>query len=272
MVTGFSLVLYSRLHLIFKSIIILRILLVIIVVNCMLVQSPLFILAFVGAPRYTVFIKVATFLSHFEVVFAVQEVFLSSLYIYLFMKFVRQGGAKGVKYLKQTLYLLILAEVVIVVFDVALNVLLFLGWYLARRTILPFVYAFKLQIEFLVLNRLVGSRQAGGAKLKGFGVDLGNSDPLLELSRGSTWQDDTSAHRITSSESTPVKVTESFSPVLTGPSMNEVGMPIVMSRDTSASFAQGLNGTTRDMRCRGKDSMEELERRYLGRFGSDLPV
>jgi hypothetical protein len=264
MVTGFSLVLYSRLHLILHSAKVLRVLLAVIVVNCVLVQSPLLILAFVGAPRYVIFLKVATFMSHLEIIFSVQEIILSSLYIYLFIRFVRQGGAKGVRSLKRTFYLLILAEVVIVVCDVALNVLLYYGWYLARRTILAFVYALKLQIEFLVLNRLARSRQAGEAQWQDLGVDVGARTALPEL-RTSTHEDEKS-----SPLSSPAKYPEAFSATSTGPSMNEE-KPIIISEDTGYLFKRGSQSGGK-MHCVERNSIEELERRYLGRFGADSPV
>jgi hypothetical protein len=179
MATGFSLVLHARLHLIVHSPKLIRFLLVVIVVDAMLVQFPLFIFSFIGAPQHTIFIKVARFLSHFEIIFSVQEVILSSLYIYFIIRLVKQGGSQGSKTLKRTCYLLITAEVIIFVCDITVNVLLYLNFYVPRKIILPFIYAIKLQIEFLVLNRLVGSRQSKDTQLQELGADLtfGNTSP-----------------------------------------------------------------------------------------------
>jgi hypothetical protein len=252
MVTGFSFVLYSRLHLVVQSSNLLRCLLAIIVMDAILIQFPLFILSFIGAPQYVAFLKVARFLSHFEIIFSVQEVIFSSLYIIFFLRFVNQGGSHGSKSLKRTLQLLITAELIIIVCDITVNILLYLNLYIPRKIILPFVYAIKLQIEFLVLNRLVGSRQNMDTRLHDDGADWGIKNTLPDISQSHTRLGICS--RCSSSPPGSLeKNMESFGPMLT---------------ITTSCKGTKVRETKRD----DQDSIEELERRYLGRFVVDGAV
>jgi hypothetical protein len=233
MVTGFSLVLYSRLHLIVYNPLLNRIVLIFIVGDAILVQFPVFLFAFIGAPRYVIFLKVAKFLSHFEIIFSVQELVLSTLYIYFFRQFVKQGGSMGSKNLQRTFYLLIAAEVIIVVCDLTINITLYLNLYIPRKIILPFVYAIKLQIEFLVLNRLAGSRQGVNAQLQDHDADLDRRTTSRNVS--------SSLKHLLSSRSSPAenseKCTEPSSPLSLLSSLNESTKQNTMLEDAMVSVA-----------------------------------
>jgi hypothetical protein len=272
MVTGFSLVLYSRLHFIVHKPKLIRCLLVIIVVDAMIVQFPVFIFSFIGAPQYLIFIKVAKFLSHFEVIFAVQEVLLSSLYIYFFIRFVKQGGSQGSKNLSRTFHLLIAAEVIIIVCDIVVNILLYLNLYIPRKIVLPFVYAIKLQIEFLVLNRLVNSRRSIDARLQDYEADVnfGNTSP--GNSRVITRLGESSGCDSSPSYGPGKEGMKSFGPMCTTSSLDESTRQSAMSGQTMVSVASILHQNAEGIGRGDLDSIEELERRYLGRSRTEEAV
>jgi hypothetical protein len=270
MVTGFSLVLLSRLHLVVHSPKLLRFLLAVVIVDAMLVQFPVFIFSFIGAPQSVIFLKVVRFLSHFEVIFAVQEVRLSSLHIYFFIRFVKQGGSKVLRSLKRTSYLLITAESIIIVCDLTVNILLYLNLYIPRKIILPFIHAVKLQIEFLVLNRLISSRQWMDVQLQDHEADVGIRNAPLDNSRGSTQPSGLSDRNSSPLDSTE-KYTESCGPVLTIGSLGHGREQRYKSRQVVVLFPP-LCFTCGEVGRGDMDTIEELERRYLVRFGGDKAV
>jgi hypothetical protein len=264
MVTGFSLVLHSRLHLIVHNPKLIRLLMVIIVVDAMLVQFPIFIFSFIGAPQYVIFLKVAYFLSHFEVIFSVQEVLLSSLYIFFFIRFVKQGGSQGSKNLRRTFHLLITAEVIIIVCDITVNILLYLNLYIPRKIILPFIYAIKLQIEFLVLNRLVSSAQNTDAQLQDYEGDLDSPSVSRSFSRPNRC-----LRCNLSPMEDPEKCMESFGPIPTTSKLSQSIRQSTLSGQTMVSCAPILFQRPGERRRGESDSIEELERRYLGQFRTE---
>jgi hypothetical protein len=125
--TGFSLVLYSRLHLVLPNPKLLRIILVVIVVVGIVVQAPTVIVGGVYAKiGAATLVKADHIFTYYEILLSLQEAFLSTLYIYLFVKFIRQGDSKRPKETKKVLILLVAAEATIISCDLASNTLLYL--------------------------------------------------------------------------------------------------------------------------------------------------
>jgi hypothetical protein len=136
MVTGSSLILYSRLHLILLSPKILRVILLVILTNAILFQTPDIIMAYLADKvRPAVYDEFDRIFTYFDIVFAIQEIFLSSLYIYSFFRFARQGSLRLTKDAKGMVYFLVMLEGVVIVFDVLLNLLVYLHIISARRMI-----------------------------------------------------------------------------------------------------------------------------------------
>jgi hypothetical protein len=153
MTTGFSLVLYSRLHLLKPSVMTLRVVLACIIIDAFLFHSPTFIITSVADVHLTPLLyKVYKVVSFMEVAFSVQEVVIAALYIYLFVQFtkdsMREPGTKA------ALRLLIVAECMVVSTDIVLCILLYMKLYLPRVMIQSWVVVAKLQIEFVILNSL----------------------------------------------------------------------------------------------------------------------
>jgi hypothetical protein len=259
MVSGFSLVLYSRLHLIFPNPKLIRALLLVIIGSGICLHTPILVSEFLLRSNYITSYKIYHFISYLDVIYSVQEVVLSTAYIYLFIRFVRMGTSKGSSHahLRRTTHLLIVAEAVVVLTDLAVNVLLYQRLYLARRMVLTFVCAFQLRVEFLVLNRLASSAH----------MDVPLPVPEEDLSgvlRNAAQHCTLSAHT-----SIHPECVESHGSELTCLALSGGWKRSSISGGTMASSLPDFYKTTGEKRERVRDSMEELERRYLGRFEAD---
>ncbi|PNP60545.1 hypothetical protein THARTR1_00569 [Trichoderma harzianum] len=157
MVTGQSLVLYSRLHIILPRQGLIRGILIMIVVNSVWLLVPTTVLLFLcnspGAAQYQVpyFIFERIQLT----VFFVQEVIISVLYIHETYKILRsyRGLVTGAN--RTTMVHLILINLVIIALDASILILQYTNHYDLQTAWKPFVYSIKLKMEFSVLNRLV---------------------------------------------------------------------------------------------------------------------
>jgi hypothetical protein len=154
MVSGFSFVLYSRLHLLKPAKKTLNLVLACIIVNAVLFHGPVLIVSIISNIHSTAAVIQAYDVASFtEVAFAVQETVLAGMYIYLFIHFT--ADSKNDSDTRRTLRLLISAECVILTADIVLNVLLYMKLYLPRVMIQALISVVKLQIEFAILNSLV---------------------------------------------------------------------------------------------------------------------
>lgn len=102
----------------------------------------------------------------FDIFLSIQEISLSSLYIYLFARFMRQGDRHVSHDVKKALYLLVIVEVIKIICHTVLYVLLILEFYLARKMILALVYAIQVKIEFIVLNSFMDFSWTGQASFQ----------------------------------------------------------------------------------------------------------
>jgi hypothetical protein len=154
MVTGFSFVLYSRLHLLKPNKMLLRVVLCCIVINGVLFHIPVVVTTLMGNVLSKPIIgRIYAISSFMEIVFSVQETVLASTYIYLFLQYTKDSRSEPET--KRTLYLLIGAECAVLSTDLILNALLYTEFYLARTMIQAFISMLKLKVEFIVLNSLV---------------------------------------------------------------------------------------------------------------------
>lgn len=81
--------------------------------------------------------------------FSVQEIILSIIYIYGTMKMVKESFNPRVR---TTIIFLILIQVVAILCDVVVIALDYAQYFMLKAVIHSFVYAFKLQLEFVILN------------------------------------------------------------------------------------------------------------------------
>jgi hypothetical protein len=130
-----------------------------------------------------VFDTIGAVFTYCDIGFTIQEISLSSLYIYLFIRFMRQGGSHSTQEAVGMFYFLIIIEGLVIMSDALLNTLVYLHTYSARRMILAFTYAFKLRIELIVLNRIRRFRLVRQAQLEeGVGGESGLGSTVTEVS------------------------------------------------------------------------------------------
>lgn len=150
MYTGFSWVLYSRLHLVTQSSKVLRVVFWTIIATGVTCNLPSILnICIPSLLRNPMLFNI---FSGTDVVFTVHEIVLSSMYIYFFYQFARGGSLEPRD--RATLMLLVIAQIVILLSDAATTVLIYIHFYVLRMALLPFTYAVKLRLEFVVLNRL----------------------------------------------------------------------------------------------------------------------
>lgn len=150
MVTGFALVLYSRLHIICRNRRFLCGCLAVIIVNAMLCH-PFVIVGSVYNGVYKELVLHVGF--YLDGLFVLQEIGLGGCYVYFFIQFVR--GFPEEPEAKSVLRKLIIAECVVFCTDVIPLGLLYAEFYVPREALTPFCYAVKLKLEFFILNLLV---------------------------------------------------------------------------------------------------------------------
>ncbi|KAH7083904.1 hypothetical protein FB567DRAFT_94262 [Paraphoma chrysanthemicola] len=157
MVTGQSLVLYSRLHLVAQHQRTLRWVLGMIVFNAITIHIPVIALALTSeATQSARIIRVFMIFDKVQlVVFFVQEAIISIIYIYETIRLLGNGDQPNGRPLRKLLGHLLLVNAVVLILDATLVVTQFTGYYLIQTTYKTAVYSVKLKIEFSVLNRLV---------------------------------------------------------------------------------------------------------------------
>jgi hypothetical protein len=156
MVSGFAVVLYSRLNLVsfvMENRHILKMALAMIIIDATLFNIPTLVIFIIGTSSEFMFEKYLKYMNLLErlqiVAFSVQELILSGLYIYGTFKMARDSYNIRVR---KTIRLLIIVQIAAILCGVLLITLDFAGYYILKSFIHSFVYAFKLQMEFVILN------------------------------------------------------------------------------------------------------------------------
>ncbi|KAF5025838.1 hypothetical protein F66182_2060 [Fusarium sp. NRRL 66182] len=157
MVTGQSLVLYSRLHLIFWNQFCLKLVLAMIITDAIVLHIPIIILMY-GANSsdanpwvqpYQIYEKIQV------TMFFLQELVISAIYIKTCSSFF---GTEGFLYRQDVRRMrkhLLLVNVLIILLDIPILVLEFMDFYTLQTAYKAIVYSIKLKLEFDLLNRLV---------------------------------------------------------------------------------------------------------------------
>jgi hypothetical protein len=176
MVSGFALVLWSRLGLIIQSEKTKRYLLWMIIFNGFVYHIALTVLTFGvwGLKQHPdknkaakdEWVKVQAVFERIQILFFCgQEILISSLYIRAAYKYLRSWGALAPestrKKIRESMILLLAVQTVVVLIDVALITIDFLGLIKLKGFIHSFIYCVKLELEFVVLNQLVEISRLG---------------------------------------------------------------------------------------------------------------
>ncbi|KAF4999975.1 hypothetical protein FGRMN_2117 [Fusarium graminum] len=157
MVTGQSVVLYSRLHLIVEDKSKTRWVLYMIIINFFILHVPTTVL-FLGSNTS----QGARFIGPFNVYeriqlagFCIQEAIISGLYIWETTRGLKPIFAVR-KHMQRTIIrYLVIVNVLVILLDVCLIVTQYMSHFNIQTTFKPVVYSIKLKMEFVVLNKLL---------------------------------------------------------------------------------------------------------------------
>ncbi|RAL00734.1 uncharacterized protein BO80DRAFT_96385 [Aspergillus ibericus CBS 121593] len=155
MVTGQSVVLYSRLHLVLPNPRVLRRVLTMIIVDAVLLHIPTSVLTYGSnlAPNNTVFISGYNIMEKIQMtLFCLQEFILSVLYIWETIRMLRLDPDRGKR---KIMYQLVAINLIIISLDLALLVIEYRDLYIMETMIKGVIYSIKLKLEFAVLGKLV---------------------------------------------------------------------------------------------------------------------
>ncbi|KAF2850003.1 hypothetical protein T440DRAFT_112507 [Plenodomus tracheiphilus IPT5] len=163
MITGQSIVLWSRLHLISpgrRD----RWLLCMIICTCIIVQGGATVLfTTAGTPGSAkIFLDVYQKWEPFQCTwFAFQECLISSIYIYRTFMLMRSSAIFRSKDTKRVFNHLMIVNAFIIAFDITIVTFQFVDLFYLQTSWKTFVYAVKLKLEFDILQQLVDFTQAG---------------------------------------------------------------------------------------------------------------
>lgn len=169
MVTGQSVVLYSRLHLVVRDERVLRRVLYMIIINFFLLHVPTTVLTY-GSNinnQDTRFVTGYNIMEKIQMTgFTIQEVTISAIYVSYTTKLLCLGG-EGTNS-RKTMYQLVGINVAMFVMDLALLGLEYASLYAVQITLKGAIYSVKLKLEFAVLGRLVDVIH-GDRRIRNFG-------------------------------------------------------------------------------------------------------
>lgn len=156
MVPGQSVVLYSRLHLVEQSPVVLRRVFYLIVFSAVVILIPTTVLTY-----STVYVRTQASIKGYNVMerleitwFCAQEILIASIYIFQTINILRLRPEKELHRSKM-MYELIAINLVMIFLDIALLVLEYVGLYTLQTTLKAAVYSVKVKLEFGVLGKLV---------------------------------------------------------------------------------------------------------------------
>ncbi|KAF5635975.1 hypothetical protein F52700_5289 [Fusarium sp. NRRL 52700] len=189
-ITGQSVVLYSRLHLIITDVKILRAVLIMIVINGLVWHSTMTVLLF--GSEYSPSDNRKGFNNVFNImekismsIFYLQELIISGLYIWKSMEILKTAFGNT----KSMLYKLFTINFVIILMDIALLAIEFHDLYVWEQGIKLVTYSIKLKLEFAVLSELIEFvRNRSGTRSRPTKNSENQSTlvPLSSMHKGST--------------------------------------------------------------------------------------
>ncbi|PKY04940.1 hypothetical protein P168DRAFT_213717, partial [Aspergillus campestris IBT 28561] len=181
MVTGQSMVLYSRLHLVLRDKVVLRLVLYMIAVNFFLLHVPDIVVSWVGTFTETSkFIRAFNVMDKIQIVgFTVQEFIISALYIWEAIKLLRLRPDRQDR---RIMYYLVGINAAMLVMDLILVSVQFANYFAIQSTLQGMFYSIKLKLEFAVLGKLVDVINHGCSRngSLGYAMQLSSLDRIDE--------------------------------------------------------------------------------------------
>ncbi|CAG8320167.1 unnamed protein product [Penicillium nalgiovense] len=160
LITGQSMVLWSRLHLVLQNRKLLRGVLWMICVDAMVFYIPTTVLVYgtVASPTgrwpraYDIMERVQL------VGFCIQELIISSIYVWETVKLLRlRPGGRPQGILNQ----LLIINILILLLDIAVVVIEYVGYYSVQVLFKPVAYSIKLKLEYAILGKLIAVARGG---------------------------------------------------------------------------------------------------------------
>ncbi|PWY77283.1 integral membrane protein [Aspergillus sclerotioniger CBS 115572] len=152
-ITGNSLVLWSRLHLLLQAPRLLRALLGMIIIDCIVFQIPTTVLLYGSLNDAPNFARGYDIMERIQLVaFSVQEALLSGIYVWETIKMLRLRPERP-RFVILTQLLVI--NILILILDVAVVAIEYAGYYALQVMFKPVAYSIKLKLEYAILGRLV---------------------------------------------------------------------------------------------------------------------
>jgi hypothetical protein len=187
MVTGFAVVLYSRLHLVsftIKNPHVLRYALIMIITDAFLFHTPTIVFQFglANPPTHDQYFNYLRVMERIQIMgFSLQEIVLTSIYIYGTLQIIKNSVNPKIR---TTMIFLILVQIVVMLFDISVISLDYANYYMIKALCQSFYYALKLQLEFVILNQFRDVIANGG--LTGQDLDIVQEEPKSDLSKDSS--------------------------------------------------------------------------------------
>lgn len=158
LVTGQSVVLYSRLHLVLQNPTVLRCVLYMIIMNVIILQIPTTVLTWGSSlSRNPRFVRAYYIMERLQVTgFCAQEFIISSLYIFETVKLLRMNPEEGSRTRRRMIMIqLPTINFLFILMDISLLTLQYLNYYVIQTALKALVYSIKLKLELAVLRDLV---------------------------------------------------------------------------------------------------------------------
>jgi len=161
MVTGFAVVLYSRMGLLVRSQKVRRWALAMIIFDAFAFHVPTIVFQF-GVSSKSGHAKYLPYMAPMERIqvtgFTVQEIILSVIYIYATLQYLRTSFQRSTR---RTITLLAAIQVIVILLDAIVIVLDYCEYFTLKAVLHSFVYAVKLQLEFVILNDVKAMARKG---------------------------------------------------------------------------------------------------------------
>lgn len=160
MVTGQSLVLYSRLHLVVRQQRVLRFILIMIVTDFVIFQIPTTVLTF-GSNQQNpgIWLRIYNVFERIQlIVFTLQELLISFIYIQAAFRMLQTTDTVNVQKTKKYL---IYINLLCIVLDITFVIEVYTGDWVYKTGTQSLAYAIKLSVEFIILNKLLDIYRLG---------------------------------------------------------------------------------------------------------------
>lgn len=162
MVTGQSLVLYSRLHLVVRDQRVLHAVFIMIITNFLIFQVPTTVLTF-GSNQANpgLWLKVYNVYERIQlIIFTLQETIISIIYIHSTLKLLQPTDPEDTRHTKK---FLIYLNILVIILDIAFVIEVYCGEWVYKTGTQSLAYSIKLTIEFIVLNKLMDAFRFGNS-------------------------------------------------------------------------------------------------------------